>query len=49
MSCKHKDFIQDSNGIEHEPNNLETWSTNNCPHSNNGVPVHKDYEEIRKY
>lgn len=49
ISCKHKDIVTDSNGMESEPHNLETWQTNNCKNSNSGVPVHKDFDFIRKY
>jgi len=49
ISCKHKDIVKDSNGMENEPQFLDTWDTNNCKHSVYGVPVHKDYDHIRKY
>jgi hypothetical protein len=49
LSCAHKCIVKDSNGMENEPHNLETWKINNCKHSENGVPVHKDYDYIRKY
>lgn len=49
MSCIHKNLVPDSNGIEHEPQFLQTWQTNNCEHSDLGAPVHKDFDHIRKY
>ena len=49
ISCKHKDIRVDSNGMEHEPYNLETWKFNNCNHSDSGIPAHKDFDFIRKY
>lgn len=48
MSCKHKKIIKDSNGMENEPQFLQTWYMNNCEHSENGCPVHKNFEHIRK-
>ncbi len=47
ISCKHKCLVNDHDvmeGIEHE-----FWQSNNCEHSNSGVPVHKDFSQIRKY
>lgn len=49
LSCKHKDIIKDSNGMENEPQFLQTWYMNNCEHSESGVQVHEDFEHIRKY
>jgi len=49
LTCKHKSFIKDSNGMEHEPQYLQTWDENNCEHSEFGVPAHVDYEHIRMY
>ena len=49
ITCKHKNFIKDSNGMEHEPQYLQTWDSNECKNSEYGVPAHKDYEHIRKY
>lgn len=49
LSCKHKSFIKDSNGMEHEPQYLQTWDENTCKHSGYGVPVHEDFEHIKKY
>ena len=49
LTCKFKNIITDSNGMELEPFNLETWQTNLCEHSTLGVPVHKDFNFIRKY
>ena len=49
VSCKHKYIVKDSNGMEHEPQFLEEFETNNCKHSDSGVPVHKDFSHIRKY
>ena len=49
ISCKFKSITQDSNGMENEPHFLETWQTNNCEHSESGVPIHKDFDQIRKY
>jgi len=49
ISCKLKDIRTDNNGMQKEPHNLETWKFNNCEHSNSGVPIHKDFDYIRKY
>lgn len=49
LSCVHKSFSTDSNGMESEPQYCQTWQVNNCKHSDNGTPVHKDYYHIRKY
>lgn len=49
LSCKHKNFVKDSNGMENEPQYLQTWTENKCKNSEFGVPVHEDYEDIRKY
>jgi len=49
LSCKHKKFIKDSNGMENEPQYLQTWYSNECKHSESGVPVHENAEQIRKY
>ena len=48
LSCKFKDIIQDSNGMEDEPHYLQTWDFNNCDHCEAGEPAHKDFEYIRK-
>ena len=48
LSCKHKNIIKDSNGMENEPQFLQTWDDNKCNHSDSGVPAHKDFEHIRK-
>jgi len=48
LSCKHKCFIINSNGMEHEPQFLQTWQENTCKHLESGVPVHENYEHIRK-
>ena len=48
ISCKHKDLIIYSNGMEHEPDKLETWNSNNCNHCESGIPVHVDFGHIRK-
>ena len=47
MSCKLKNFIKDSNGMEHEPQYLQVWTENRCKHSECGIPVHEEYEQIR--
>lgn len=39
----------DSNGMEGEPHLLQTWETNFCEYSNLGVPVHEEFQHIRKY
>lgn len=49
LTCKHKNFINDSNGMEHEPQYLQTWVSNECKYSEKGIHAHKDYEHIRKY
>jgi hypothetical protein len=48
LSCKHKNIIKDSNGMEDEPQFLQVWDVNNCKNSESGIPVHKDFEHIRK-
>jgi hypothetical protein len=48
LSCIKKDFRVDSNGMEHEPQFNQTWNYNNCQNSESGVPVHEDFEHIRK-
>ncbi len=49
ISCKFKNIVMDSNGMEHEPQLLHTFQTNMCQFSNSGIPAHEDYEFIRKY
>ena len=48
LSCKHKCIIKDSNGMENEPQFLQTWDINKCKHSELGQPVHKDFDHIRQ-
>lgn len=48
ISCVHKCMRTDSNGMEQEPQYLQTWEYNDCKHSDKGVSVHKDFEHIRK-
>lgn len=48
ITCKNKKIVKDSNGMEHEPQFLQSWEVNNCKHSESGIPVHKDIEYIRK-
>jgi len=48
LSCKLQNIVKDSNGMENEPQFLQTWKTNNCKHSDSGIPVHNDYDHIRK-
>jgi len=47
LSCKNKCFILDSNGMEHEPQYLQTWETNLCQYSGSGVSAHENYQHIR--
>jgi len=49
LSCKFKDIGTDSNGMEEDSRQLQTWSINNCKHSNEGSPVHVDHDHIRRY
>lgn len=49
LSCKHKNFITDSNGMENEPQYLQTWQENQCKYSESGAPVHEGLDHIRKY
>ena len=49
ISCKHKCIIDDSNGMESEPQFLETWKTNMCDSSDMGIAAHKDFDYIRMY
>lgn len=48
ISCKFKNFGNDSNGMEHEPQYLHNWQTNNCQHSENGKSVRDGFEHIIK-
>jgi len=48
LSCKHKNIVKDSNGMEDEPQFLDTWDTNNCKYSGLGIAVHPDFDHIRK-
>ena len=48
LSCKHKSFGKDSNGMESEPQFLQTWDYNKCVNSESGIPVHEDFDHIRK-
>lgn len=48
ISCVNKNIKTDSNGMENEPQHLQTWEYNACDHSKSGVPVHKDFKHIRK-
>ncbi|STZ28381.1 Uncharacterised protein [Myroides odoratus] len=48
LTCVNQCIVNDSNGMEDEPQFLETWKTNNCEHSGLGVPAHKDFDFIRK-
>lgn len=41
LSCANKHFIRDSDGAQ-------SWDYNNCQNSESGVPVHEDFEHIRK-
>lgn len=47
LTCKHKNFIQDSNGMEHEPQFCQTWTENLCQ-TQNGTPAHENAEHIIK-
>jgi hypothetical protein len=49
MSCKYKSLKKDNNGMQYEPHNLQTWDYNACEHSDYGVPVHEEFQHIRKY
>jgi hypothetical protein len=49
LSCKHKNIIKDSNGMENEPQYLQKWESNECKHSESGAPVHENAEHIRHY
>jgi hypothetical protein len=49
LTCKFKNFVTDSNGMEHEPQYLQTWSENACEHSESGVAVHPEFDQIRKH
>jgi len=49
ISCKHKNIVPDSNGMEHEPQFLHLFESNICEHSDSGVPAHEDFDHIRKY
>lgn len=43
LSCTHYRKVKDSDGSGN------TWDINLCLHSDCGVPVHKDFDYIRKY
>jgi hypothetical protein len=49
LSCRFKNIIKDSNGMEHEPQFLQTWDMNYCNHSESGIAAHQNFEHIRKY
>ena len=49
ISCEFKNMVNDSNGMKHEPQFLETFQTNNCEFSDSGIPVHENFDHIRKY
>ena len=49
ISCKLKNIVKDSNGMEHEPQFLHTFDTNMCQFADSGVPVHENFDHIRKY
>lgn len=49
ISCKLKNIVNDSNGMEHEPQFLHNFDTNMCQFADSGVPVHEDFDHIRKY
>jgi hypothetical protein len=49
LSCNKKNIVKDSNGMESEPQFLQKWDTNLCKYSELGVPVHENFEHIRKY
>lgn len=46
LTCKHKKFANDSNGMEDEPQFLETWITNMCERVDSFVPAHKNANHI---
>ena len=47
-SCKFENIVDDSNGMESDPQFLETFQTNMCGHCDFGIAVHKDIDFIRK-
>ena len=49
LSCALKNFVRDSNGMEHEPQFHQTWIENMCQHSESGIPAHETCEHIRKH
>ena len=46
LTCVKQRFVIDSNGMEHEPQLLQTWVSNMCDYADNGTPVHENYEHI---
>ena len=50
LSCKFKNFITDSNGMEHEPQFLQTWKSNECLNKemdfNTMQPAHENAPEL---
>ena len=48
ITCKYKNIVDDSNGMEDEPSLLETFQSNLCEHSDKGISAHKDFDFIRK-
>lgn len=46
LSCKNKNIVNDDNGME--GSYKQTWQTNLCKHSDSGIPVHKDFDFIRR-
>ena len=47
LTCKHKNFAIDSNGMEHDPQYLQTWVSNECCNQN-GIPAHENAQHIIK-
>jgi len=48
MSCKLRDIRTDSNGMHLHKQHLQIWQYNDCVHAEEGIPVHTDFDHIRK-
>lgn len=47
LSCVNRNIVNDDNGMDGQY--CETWQTNLCKHSDSGMPVHKEFDFIRKH
>lgn len=45
VSCKYRNIASD---FDETDLGVESWSVNNCKYSEFGIPIHKDFEFIRR-